>query len=284
MAELELLEDWKHYFETRHEGVGTTYERFILHEYFRSIRDRYDVKTVLEAPVFGMTGISGINSVWWAIQGAEVTLVDHSRERLGRIKRVWQELSLDARLVYVPRPYASLPFQDGEFDMSWNFAALPPDLKSDNLLRELSRIARKVIFICLPNRLNLFRPFCKRLQKANGFSKRSGINSKIIIDIMKSQGWQLGEAGYLDVPPWPDIAMSKEELLRNIGLKQCAKRLEREIADKGRISVLDYFGGMDKEMASRMRRYAFLEKSPKWIKTLWAHHSYQIFTPMEPIQ
>jgi hypothetical protein len=278
------LENWEHYFETRHEGLGTTYERFILHDHFLKIKERHGVGTVLEAPLFGMTGISGINSVWWAIHGAEVTLVDHNRERLACIKQVWQELLLNIRLVYVPRPCPSLPFQDGEFDMSWNFAALRPDLKSVSLLRELSRITRKVIFICVPNRLNLFRLVCTLLKRSNGFSKRSGINPKIMIDTLTREGWQLEEAGYLDVPPWPDTAMSKEDLLRKIGLKQCAKRLEEGISDKGRISILDYFGGMDKEMASRMRKYTFLEKSPQWLKTVWAHHSYRIFTPMDRIQ
>ncbi len=62
-----MREDWKYYFETLHEGLGTTYERFVLHGYFNRIQDQYGVKTVLEAPVFGMTGISGINSVWWAV-------------------------------------------------------------------------------------------------------------------------------------------------------------------------------------------------------------------------
>jgi hypothetical protein len=37
-------------------------------------------------------------------------------------------------------------------------------------------------------------------------------------------------------------------------------------------------------MASRMRKYTFLEKSPQWLKIVWAHHSYRIFTPMDRIQ
>jgi hypothetical protein len=276
-----LLENWEHYFETRYEGLGTTYERFVLHDYFRKIKDRHGVKTVLEAPILGMTGISGINSVWWARQDTEVTLVDHSRERLGCIKRVWQELFLNARLVYVPRRYASLPFADGEFDMSWNFAALDPAVDVKSLLFELARVTRKVIFVCVSNQDNLLRPFFNLLQKGQGFSEQSRMNSKSILTAMTREGWQLEEAGYFDVPPWPDIAMTKEELFRKMGLAAYAERLQQRVAQRNRLCILDYYMGMDKAMERRMRRYAFLERSPRWLGSLWAHHRYQIFTPRD---
>ena len=59
---------WKKYFNNRNEGLGTTYERFILHRYFESIKNRYSIQSVIEVPSFGMTGISDINSMWWALK------------------------------------------------------------------------------------------------------------------------------------------------------------------------------------------------------------------------
>ena len=270
--------NWKHYFETRHEGLGTTYERFILHEYFRKIRGQYGVETILEAPAFGMTGISGINSMWWAIQGGQVTMVDHSRERLGSIKKVWHELSLKARLVYDPGTYASLPFEDHEFDMSWNFAALNPVLKLEGLLRELARVTRKVIFICVPNRLNLFSLVCMLLQKGSRPFQPSRMDSGIIQKTMTKEGWQVREKGYFDIPPWPDIAMGKEDFFRKIGLTQYAEQLTENIREENRICILDYYSGRKKEMKDKILKYAFLENSPRPLKSIWAHHKYYIFT------
>jgi hypothetical protein len=274
-----LEEDWKHYFETRHEGLGTTYERFVLHGYFRRIRNRYDVRTVLEAPAFGMTGISGINSMWWAMEGAQVTLVDHSSVRLDAIKKVWQEISLKARLVYDPGTYASLLFEDKEFDMSWNFAALHPELKLEVLLRELIRVTRKVIFICVPNRMNPFNRVCSMLKGRGKVVQLRGMDPGTIKRIMRNNGWQVKDKGFLDVPPWPDIAMSKEDLFRKIGLKQYARHLRENITEKSRICILDYYSGRNKKMKREMGRYGFLENSPNWLKTIWAHHRYFVFAP-----
>ena len=79
---------WKRYFTNHNEGLGTTYERFVLQQYFERIRNKFSIKRVLEAPCFGMTGISGINSMWWAIEGCSVTIADHGRERIDLIKKV----------------------------------------------------------------------------------------------------------------------------------------------------------------------------------------------------
>ncbi|MDZ7697211.1 MAG: class I SAM-dependent methyltransferase [Deltaproteobacteria bacterium] len=184
---------------TRHEGLGTTYERFVLHEYFRKIRDKYDVKRVLEAPVFGMTGISGINSLWWAVQGAQVTLVDYHRDRLNATKRVWDEMTLNARFVYDSGAYAHLPFEDGEFDMAWNFAAL--NFKPHALLGELARVTGKVIFICLPNRFNVFSAIQRGILKNSKPCENAGMYMEGIGNYLLELGWRISDKGYFDVPP-----------------------------------------------------------------------------------
>jgi len=273
--------NWKRYFETRHEGLGTTYERFILHDYFRKIKDSFGVRTVLEAPSFGMTGISGINSMWWAIAGCKVTIVDHNRERLSLIKEVWQDLSTGTRLVYDTGEYASLPFSDQEFDVGWNFAVMNPPLKLEGLLGELARVTRKVVFVCLPNRFNPFSLVRKVMQKKTDLLQPGGISSGTIEKIMIESGWQVREKGYFDTPPWPDIAMPKEDLFRKMGLTRYAKRLEEKITEENRICILDYYSGRKKEIKDKILRYAFLENCPKMFKGIWSHHQYYIFTPRD---
>ena len=38
---LEIINTWQSYYDHFDEGLGTTYERFILHRYFEHLRDKY---------------------------------------------------------------------------------------------------------------------------------------------------------------------------------------------------------------------------------------------------
>jgi hypothetical protein len=98
-----------------------------------------------------------------------------------------------------------------------------------------------------------------------------------IKEIMLKLKWQVEEQGFLDIPPWPDIAMNKEDLLQKIGLKWLAKRLKSK--EENYICILDYFSGKKKDMDKEILRYAFLEDSLSVFQKFWAHHQYLIFTP-----
>ncbi len=67
---------WKRYLTEYNEGLGLVYERFVLNDFLQALRQESNIQTVLEAPLFGMAGVSGINSVALAQAGCEVTLVD----------------------------------------------------------------------------------------------------------------------------------------------------------------------------------------------------------------
>lgn len=269
---------WKQYFKNHHEGLGTTYERFILHNYFKNIKNKYSVQSVLEVPSFGMTGVSGINSMWWALEDTHVTIVDHSQERIDLINNVWRELSLSADFIYNSNDYKRLPFEDNSFDMGWNFAALwfVPNL--DEFLKELARVSTKLIFICVPNRLNVFHVLRLAFEKKSDTKLNpSNINPLKIKSIMLNLKWKVEEQGFLDIPPWPDIAMKKEDLLKKIGLKQLAKKIKT--GGENHICILDYFSGKKKNMDKEILKYSFLENSPWFFQRIWAHHQYFIFTP-----
>jgi hypothetical protein len=269
---------WQQYFENHHEGLGTTYERFILHHYFEEIKKEYSVQNVLEAPSFGMTGVSGINSMWWGYKGVHITIIDNDKERINLIKKVWQEISVEATFVYHPDGYTYLPFEDHSFDMGWNFAALWFVSNLEIFLKELTRVTQKVIFICVPNRSNLLHLFRLNFQNNSDTSLHTNnINPEKIKKIMFNLKWHVEEEGYLDIPPWPDIAMNKEDLLQKIGLKSLANRLKNR--KRNYVCILDYFSGKRKDMDKEILRYAFLEHSPRIFKRFWAHHRYFIFTP-----
>ena len=217
---------WEEYFHNRNEGLGTTYERFILHRHFGRIKNRYEVQSLLEAPSFGMTGLSGINSVWWALEGTRITLVDNRKERVEFIRNTWKELSLEAAFLCEHNDYTALSFQDNSFDMSWNFAALWAAPRLGEFLKELVRVTKNVILICVPNRLNIFNMLQSISKKDDPVFHERNMNPAVIKGIMLRLKWSVREQGFFDIPPWPDIAMNKEDLLHRMGLKGLAAWLK----------------------------------------------------------
>jgi SAM-dependent methyltransferase len=158
---------WQRYLTDYNEGLGLVYERFVLNDFLSALRGKYGLQTVLEAPLFGMAGVSGINSVALAQAGAQVTLVDDHNERLAAVERIWGELGLPVRSV-CHEEWGCLPFPDGTFDLAWNWAALwyLPDPAA--LLRELVRVSRQVVFIAMPNRAQVGYLLRKYLPCAGG--------------------------------------------------------------------------------------------------------------------
>jgi hypothetical protein len=262
-------QSWPGYFEHRQEGLGTTYERFVLHRLFARLQRGLSPRRVLEAPSFGMTGISGINSLWWAAAGASVTVVDDDPRRLRLAGGVWREVGLGARLVLQGDP-RSLPFRGGSFDLAWNFAALQRVAGTEALLGELARVATRGVLTCLPNGAGIF-------QRLAGAGAPPFIGPRRLREVMAGLGWSLAEAGYLDAPPWPDIAMPKEEFLRRVGLGRLARSLGRRPSRP--LCILDHFRGDGGELERRVLRYAVLEGLPAVLKRWWAHHRYFLFIP-----
>jgi len=275
---LEIINTWQNYYENMDEGLGTTYERFILHDYFTAIKEKFEISSILEVPSFGMTGISGINSLWWSANGVIPTVIDSNRERIEKSKAVWSSIPLAVNFNYVD-DYSKLPYDDNSFDLSWNFASLWFVKDLNVFLNEMIRVTRKAIFICVPNSSGIGFILRKLMSKnINNNFFPANINPRIIKKIMSDYNWRKYGSGYFDIPPWPDIAMKKEEMLQKIGLGFIKKNKEQK--NNPEINcIVNYFNGKDVELEQRILKYAILEKSPFPVKQLWGHHRYFIFTP-----
>jgi ubiquinone/menaquinone biosynthesis C-methylase UbiE len=271
-ATITISDCWQEYFPRADEGLGTIYERFILHNYFDLLKTRYGIRSVLEAPSFGMTGVSGVNSMWWASKEAKVSIVDQSATRLNAIQKVWSDTGLSAEFVYQASDSAVLPFADGSFDMAWNFAALWHVKDGETYLKELARVASKALFICVPNKQNV----CWVLRPHNSHDyELKNIRIDWITSCLEASQWRLVETGFFDVPPWPDIAMKKENIFKLVGLDRLAK--SKESGKTEGLCILDYFNGRSPAMGKDIMKYGFLEHSPNWLKQRWAHHRFLVF-------
>jgi hypothetical protein len=272
---LPIIDNWDEYFQHRDEGLGTTYERLMLHCIFKKIDQNYEIKSVLEIPSFGMTGISGINSLWWARQGKEVTIIDDNEKRIELIKSLWNELDFQADFYCGQMKYLS--FIPKSFDLVWNFAALWFFNDLSSLVAKLKMISNKIILICVPNDSNHFYYFRKFLWGKDSGLYFGNIKPKHLKNIISDREWRCVQEGYFDIPPWPDIPIKKEVLLDKLKLSFLRKRKDSQNRPLG---ILDYYNGKDQELQDKYKKWQILENSPRIFQRFWAHHRYLLFERM----
>jgi hypothetical protein len=277
---------WKRYLTDYNEGLGLVYERFVLNDFLLALRQEYGLESVLEAPIFGMAGVSGINSVALAQAGAEVTLADEHAERLAAVERIWNELALKARFVH-HTGWDQLPFPDDAFDLTWNWAALwhLSDGSADgrhrpgDLLRELVRVSRRVVFVAMPNRVQvgyLLRKYVLERDFVHYVDEQWADIGRVR-RVLEDAGLRIVCQGVLDVPPWPDTVMPASEVLGRLGIR--SKKLEGQFSgDSWQWSTMAYYLGQQPELYDRVMRYAWLDRAPiPWrFKAVWAHHRYVV--------
>ena len=267
---------WKHYLTDYNEGLGVVYERFILNDYLDRLVDKHGIRTVLEAPLYGMAGVSGINSVCLAQHGCDVTLVDCIDERLDGVARIWRELNLSARFV-LHQDFAHLPFADHTFDLAWEWAGLWYLLDAESLLRELARVSRKLVLVAMPNNFQVGYLMRKYLIDRDFFHTvdERWVRMGRIKRVLHDTGVRFIEQGVLDVPPWPDTVMPAAEVLKRLGIR--SKKLESQFTgDSWTWSTMSYYLGQEPGLYDQVVKYAWLDHAPiPWqLKLVWAHHRY----------
>lgn len=273
-----ILSKWQEYFvEEPNEGLGSSYERIVLNKKLDEIITAYNCKSLLEVPSFGFTGLSGINSMGVALNGINVTIIDNDQKRLKLIKSVWDKCQIKAKILYHPN-FQKLDFPDDSFDMSWNFSALWFVENLENFLNELTRVTKKIIFLCVPNRSG-FGYLSQKYISGSDLRKylhEDYIIPKNIIPIMKKFNWRLTDKNYIDCPPWPDIGMDKRDFLKIFHLDFLLNLKKAKTEEK--LCILSYYCNRDPNFADKMMNHFLVEKiAPKFIKFFWAHHRYLLF-------
>jgi SAM-dependent methyltransferase len=283
-AALPILDIWKDYFTIdRNEGLGSSYERIMLNRKLSQLHQRYGFTTLLEAPSFGFTGLSGINSLGVAQQhGVHATVADTVQERLELIQGLWQEANTPMTPAYI-ESYSRLPFEKKSFDCSWNFASLWFAEDPDRLLQELARVTRRVIILSVPNQHGLGYRLRKYIAKDTfgELLNESAIVPKRIISQMRDCCWMLVERDYIDVPPFPDIAMKKEDFAKLLHMEWLLRLFaKRQDGTPAYYTIMDYYTGQDPEFAAEMLKHAWVERyAPRFVKYFWGHHIYLVFEP-----
>lgn len=265
---------WAKYLTDYDEGLGLVYERLVLNDFLDALVERFQVRNALEAPIFGMAGVSGINSVRLAQRGCRVTLVDDNPVRLHQVERIWGELNLSAAFCS-HTDLAHLPFPDRAFDLVWEWAALWYHPNAADILRELARVSRRLVFVAMPNRAQvgyLLRKYVLEREFVRHVDE-SWADLGRIKSALRECGVRIVQEGVLDVPPWPDTVMPAAQVMQKFGI-----RTQLFSGSNWNWSTMDYYLGRRPELRAKINRYTYLERAPlPWqIKAVWAHHRYAL--------
>ncbi len=274
-------DNWKDFFFDSNEGLGTLYDRVILERFFQRFIGEYGIKNALDCPSFGMTGFSGINSLYLARNGVEVTVCDHDPERLEWVETLWNKIGLEANFTLVS-DYSRLPFDSCSFDLVWNLSALWY-LKEDDLssvMQELGRVTRKCLFVSVHNKDQLFYPVWKKVEPEFSHYVREEYSDKRVLEqVFDSTFVRLKrvEEGYFVTTPWPGVILKKDQLLKRNGTtKPTNGNGNHSLTD---IAIPEYVDCViNRKTDTKVDRLMFMEKLPNPVKKRWAHLAYWVFT------
>jgi len=201
-------------------------------------------------------------------------------ERLEGVSSIWDQLHLPARFT-LHQDFSQLPFEDGSFDLAWEWAGLWYLPDAEALLRELARVSRSLVLVAMPNNVQVGYLMRKYLIDRHFFSTvdERWVQMGRIKRVLRGTGVQLIEQGVMDVPPWPDTVMPAAEVLKRLGIKS-QKLTAQFTGDQWAWSTMAYYLGQQPELYGRVMKYAWLDRAPiPWqIKAVWAHHRYVLGT------
>ena len=189
------------------EGIGIASERFFMARIIKDIMTKYSIKTVLEAPVDGLMGIPGMNSVYFARLGAKVTIASPSKALLENAQKFWQKLNLIRSVRFVHDPDFRFPFKNKSYDLVWNYCTFER-FKDNDLLNQMKKISKNLILLTTQNRYNygyLIHKLYHQKKKEvwdHGYSDLMDLAN--LKKICKRNKLKVLQAGVFDIPPWFD--------------------------------------------------------------------------------
>lgn len=255
--------------ETLDEGFGTAYERLVINKWFTKLMKRHKILTVLEFPCDGITGLLGINSLFFAQNHCDVTLCNMSFKLLMLTSRIWRALGQTSINSVLTSEDRCLPFPDDTFDLVWNFCMMERYTDPNGLVQEMKRVSRKLVLIMTQNWWNWgtapHRFYHQYKKKVWDHGYKTYMTFEGIDRVIKENDLKIVERGGVDAPPIIDtwdtpIRGTLQSILGTVKMqwKWKAKAKPAEQKDSGFLRI-----------------FASLEENlPEWFKRYQAHHLY----------
>ena len=251
------------------EGFGTQYERMMVNDLLRRTCLKYGLRSVLESPADGITGIPGANSLCLAGHtNKPVTLTNPSALLLERAGDTWKQMGLADKMESSQSPVAKLIYPDGSYALAWSFCMLEQMKDPESYLREISRVSEKAVMMITVNDnsgVRLHRLWHKFKNIPWDHGNEALMTQSGIAAAFNRAGLKVMETGGVDAPPTLDTSdMSLTADLRRIaGLfgKKWDWKLKGE--EQGPGSMLRFFSWLEHNL-------------PMWFKIKHAHHIYVV--------
>jgi SAM-dependent methyltransferase len=253
------------------EGIGTVYERVVIDDYFRRLQRSRGIDTVLESPADGVTGVPGINSLEFVRNGGRVWLTNPSQMMLDSALDVWKGLGLVDQAQFSRCPVDDTPFEDGMFDLVWNYCVFERFHDPSPLVREMKRVSRKYVLIMTQNAHNFGTVFHRTYHRLADLEWDHGetrqMTFRAIRRAIREQDLVIEEEGAVDIPPWMDTwDMPLRGVLKEI-LAAVGRDWDWKIEDSDEVD--------EEEPSWLMDFLCSLEESlPEWFRRYQAHHLY----------
>jgi hypothetical protein len=253
------------------EGIGTVYERVVIDDYFRRLQAERDIRSVLECPADGVTGVPGINSLEFARNGAEVWLANPSQHMLDGAQRVWVQQRLLDRAHFTRCDVDATTFEDDSFDLVWNYCMFERFSDPGPMVAEMKRVSRRYVLIMTQNVYNFGTVFHKAYHAMCEQEWDHGVGGQMTMGAIRrallDQGMRLEEEGTVDIPPWLDtwdmpLRGELKKLLAIVG-----RKWEWKIESQGQPG-----NGQPPRMVSFVRDIE--ANLPDWFRRFQAHHLY----------
>jgi hypothetical protein len=252
------------------EGLGETYRRVMLNDFFAEQLRRGRVRSVAELPLDDY-GVVGAGSLVFARHGCDVSLVSDDPDLLKQGRAVFELNGLAGRLGLVHGPLTALPLPDDAFDLGWNFDRLLVQPSPPDFLREMARVC-KAVFVCVPNAANYgqwmhFVYHRLRGDRCAYVEPRAWMSRRPIRQTLESLGLQVVGQGLIDVPWWPGFPELPDLVRSLLGRRTAGSPLRQ--APVPPASAVE-----EQQWLEKVQRSAFIEHSrlPEPIRQVFAHN------------
>lgn len=258
-------------------GLGTSYERLALYGQLDRLVEELEIRTSLEGPIDGMTGVNGINSIALARQGIQATVVLPQVDLIHYARRFYESESCLQNVHFICSRH--LPLR-AHYDLVWNFNGLPqaPDYRA--VLDEMAERSRRYLLVFVSNTFNygfcVHRLHHKVEREPWSHGNIEIMNTGIIGNLLKERGFHPIRKLFVDVPWWPDIDSPIEEVASTFFpfLKRFLKKSRRLEIYKYNHSNLPYFHSTRREALLKiLKRHPNFESSRvPFAQSIFAHH------------
>jgi len=194
-------------------GIGTSYERLSIYSLTEKLARELNIRSSLEGPIDGITGINGVNSIALARMGVPVTVVLPAMDLIHYAKRYYEVENCRSQATFICSRELALRRQ---FDLVWNFNCLPQREDHEAILEQMARCSRRYIMVFTSNTRN-YGFWIHRLhhvvEKEPWYHGNIQVmNTRKISATLRKMGFRTIRHLYVDVPWWPDIDSPIEEV------------------------------------------------------------------------